>query len=286
MIINWVKRAYNAVLHPEVRLKADFPWGFGKMATTYILASLIYLLGSIMPLFVFVAFLAIAARVDPQWLGTIIIEPGTRNDPNMMLVVLVVVASFITGFGAELLYIRSVFHRDGLSLRKAVGFNLDSLHGSWWSAIWRSLLAFGVVIVLNNLMDYLPLPKVHDPAADFAAHLSNAGFFLFGLLAVVAAPLFEELVFRGFLFNVCRTSFRQGWFAKVMRTERLADYAAMAVSAAVFAGAHMTLTGFPALFLMGVVLAALYRRSGSLICPMMLHALNNLLGFVLLWHAR
>ena len=57
----------------------------------------------------------------------------------------------------------------------------------------------------------------------------------------------------------------------------------MAVSAAAFAGVHMTLTGFPGLFIMGVVLAALYRRSGTLICPMLLHGLNNLTAVIMIF---
>src|SRR5262249_6696049 len=105
----------------------------------------------------------------------------------------------------------------------------------------------------------------------------------FAALAAVGAPLFEELIFRGFLFNACRTSFQKGRLGKIFRSERSAAYAAMVVSAAAFAGAHMTLSGFPALFLMGIVLAALYRRSGTLICPMLLHGLNNLTAVILIY---
>jgi membrane protease YdiL (CAAX protease family) len=275
-------RFIDAVLHPEIRLKADFPWSFGKMAKTYVVASVFYLVGSLLPVFAFTAFLAVGVKYFPDLTGRIVTGPD-GNSMNMALLVGLTVTSFIMGFGSELMYIRRVFHRDGLSLRQSMAFNLKSLGGSWWAVIWRVLAAFALVLVVDYLLDFLPLPKAHDPAAEFAHQLRGWSFFAFAVLAGVCAPFFEELVFRGFLFNVCRTSFRQGRLGKFFRNERFADYGAMLVSGVAFAAAHMSPTGFPALLVMGVVLAALYRRSGSLVCPILLHALNNITAVVLMY---
>lgn len=280
MINKALQRAWEALVNPKVRLKADFPWGFGTMAKQYLIASLLYILGSIVPVVAFVFVLAALAVLRPDLASGLL---GPAGQPNIATIIVPVVFSFICGFGLELWYIRHCFHKQGLSLRQSMGLNLDSLGGNWWAAIWRVLVAFGLVLALEQGLKLLPLPEAHDPAAEFAKNLSGWAFLAFAALAVIGAPLFEEFVYRGFLFNVCRTSFRKGRLGKLFRTERAADYTAMAVSAAFFAAGHLTLTGFPALFIMGMLLAALYRRSGTLICPMLLHALNNLFAVILIY---
>jgi hypothetical protein len=280
MIANVLQRAWEALVNPKIRLKADFPWGFGTMAKQYVIASLLYIVGSIVPVFAFVFVLAALAVLRPDLAAGLL---GPAGQPNTAAIIIPVVLSFVCGFGLELWYIRRCFHKQGLSLRQSMGLNLDSLGGSWWAVIWRVLAAFGLALALEQVLQLLPLPEAHDPAAELAKSLSGWAFLAFAALAVIGAPLFEEFVYRGFLFNVCRTTFRKGRLGKLFRTERIADYAAMAVSAAFFAAGHLTLTGFPALFIMGMLLAALYRRSGTLICPMLLHALNNLFAVILIY---
>ena len=89
---------------------------------------------------------------------------------------------------------------------------------------------------------------------------------VFWLLAVVAAPLIEEPLFRGF---VCRTML--GFWSRRQ---------AIVASALLFAIVHPG-TSFPPVFLLGLVTAALYVRTRSLLPGIVLHALYNL--GVLLW---
>ncbi|MFT6863872.1 MAG: membrane protease YdiL (CAAX protease family) [Akkermansiaceae bacterium] len=81
------------------------------------------------------------------------------------------------------------------------------------------------------------------------------------LLAVVAAPILEELLFRGFL---CRTMLAFWSKKKVILG-----------SALIFAMVHPG-TSFPPVFLLGLMTAVLYFRSRSVIPGMVLHALYNL----------
>ena len=81
------------------------------------------------------------------------------------------------------------------------------------------------------------------------------------LLAVVAAPILEELLFRGFL---CRTMLAFWSQKKVILG-----------SALIFAMVHPG-TSFPPVFLLGLMTAVLYFRSCSVIPGMVLHALYNL----------
>jgi membrane protease YdiL (CAAX protease family) len=83
-------------------------------------------------------------------------------------------------------------------------------------------------------------------------------------LAVLAAPLLEELLFRGFLLP--------GWAAS-----RLGPTGAIGLSSALWALGHMQYDAFGMahVFCLGVLLGWLRLRSGSIFTPMILHALQN-----------
>lgn len=80
-------------------------------------------------------------------------------------------------------------------------------------------------------------------------------------IAVIAAPLTEELVFRGCLYGVLR--------------QTVGRYAAMAVSAIVFALIHAHLPSIPGLIILALALSLLYESTGSLWSSVVLHATFN-----------
>jgi membrane protease YdiL (CAAX protease family) len=79
-------------------------------------------------------------------------------------------------------------------------------------------------------------------------------------LALVAAPLFEEFIFRGLIFGGLRRSF--------------GPWPAMLASAALFAVMHAALSLVP-VFVLGVVCAWVYERTRGLLAPMLAHATYN-----------
>jgi len=85
------------------------------------------------------------------------------------------------------------------------------------------------------------------------------GIFLF--TAAVAAPVFEELLFRGFLLPSL--------------TRYFPVWGAIALSALVFAIAHLSLSEVLPLAVLGSVLGVVYVRSRNLMAPMLLHSLWN-----------
>jgi membrane protease YdiL (CAAX protease family) len=89
-------------------------------------------------------------------------------------------------------------------------------------------------------------------------------------LAIGAAPVFEEFVFRGLIFGGLRRSLG-------LATSTLA-------SAAIFAIVHPPAAVIP-VFVMGACAALIYERTGALVGPMLVHALYNaaILGFQ--WNA-
>lgn len=93
---------------------------------------------------------------------------------------------------------------------------------------------------------------------------SGPAFVLGVVMAVGLAPVVEEVIFRGVLFQALR--------------RRFGLYPALLVSGAVFAVLHTELTEplyLLALWLLGVWLAAAFHRTGTLLVPVIGHATFN-----------
>ncbi len=95
---------------------------------------------------------------------------------------------------------------------------------------------------------------------------STLALLLLALTAVVLAPLFEELVFRGVLLPVLARSLGSVW--------------GVGLSALVFAVAHLSLGELPPLLVLGVGLALLRLRSGRLLPSVVMHACWNGATFI------
>ena len=105
-------------------------------------------------------------------------------------------------------------------------------------------------------------PHQKDIAEDFGAVPVQV------LLIAVAAPISEEVCFRGMLFGGLR--------------ERWPRIAAALVSGLIFGGLH-ALTGLsavPVLIVFGFILALLYEKTGSVVPGILLHMLNNSIALI------
>ena len=124
---------------------------------------------------------------------------------------------------------------------------------------WTIPLALAVVYAVSIVHELIVQPEQQDIISEFPRSALGVGLFI--LVAVVMAPLFEEIVFRGFLFRGFANSW--GW-----------KWGALA-SGVVFALAHLQLDIFVPLAVLGVALAWVYRRTGSLWTCIVMHALFN-----------
>ena len=100
-------------------------------------------------------------------------------------------------------------------------------------------------------------PKQEDIAEGFGALPFQI------LLIVVAAPISEEVCFRGMLYGGLR--------------ERMPRIGAALLSGVIFGGLH-ALTGIsavPPLIVFGFILSLLYEKTGSIVPGIILHMLNN-----------
>ncbi len=113
------------------------------------------------------------------------------------------------------------------------------------------------------LLDWLHIAYDRQSLVTLFAHAESPHqLALLLTLAVVLAPLTEELVFRAGLFR---------YFHR-----RLPRWLALLVPALLFGASHMNLASLPQLVLLGVIFSLAYERTGNIAVPMFAHALFNL----------
>ncbi|WP_310413572.1 type II CAAX endopeptidase family protein [Chamaesiphon sp. OTE_8_metabat_110] len=143
----------------------------------------------------------------------------------------------------------------------------------WFKFNWRSnwllwgiggyLIATPIVIVVSLINDKIwhgqggsnPLLQIVLEDRDSTA------LVLFFVTAAVAAPLFEEFLFRGFLLPSL--------------TRYVPVWGAIAISGLVFGVAHLSLSEILPLTTLGIILGIVYVRTRNLLAPMLLHSLWN-----------
>ena len=150
----------------------------------------------------------------------------------------------------------------------AAAFGLRPRAGGWWPLVLTAgaLVGAGVVsdIGLGVLGDWFGLTSHWSEWFESDLAWGGKSAVASSILgAVIFAPLFEELVFRGALYGTLRVRLR--W-----------PLAALA-SALIFAAAHgYGLAGFGSVFISGLLWAWAYEKTGSLLPGMIAHAANNL----------
>lgn len=95
--------------------------------------------------------------------------------------------------------------------------------------------------------------------------LTTDQIVLIVLVISVLVPIGEEVFFRGLVYGALRR-----WGVPL----------AAALSAFFFSAVHQQIVHFLPIFILGVILALLYERTGSLLPSMLVHAVNNLVAIL------
>lgn len=119
----------------------------------------------------------------------------------------------------------------------------------------------------NLLMEGMSALTGYDYANSLAQTVSASSPWITALALCVCAPIGEEFIFRKLLID---------------RTRRFGDAPAMLLSGLIFALIHGNLFQFFYAFLVGVILAYVYTRTGKLWTSVLMHALVNFLGGVVI----
>lgn len=218
--------------------------------------------------------------IPPPWHlaeGVIVLVRGAGAGVLVMLLLLYGAAQlhppdWLSGLGLPLMYVpllllarALLFAPAGVGLLNGLGWRPSA--GGWWALIRATALLVG----LGTLAD-LSLGLLAE-ASGTPSHWTEwfdedlaygtpavAAASLFG--TVIAAPVLEEIVFRGLLFATLR--------------RRLAWPVAAVISAAIFAAAHgYGAAGFGSVFISGLLWAGAYEKTGSVLPGTAAHVANN-----------
>ncbi|MDX2230724.1 MAG: type II CAAX endopeptidase family protein [Leptolyngbyaceae cyanobacterium bins.349] len=138
------------------------------------------------------------------------------------------------------------------------------LKGNWfWWGLGGYLAALPLVILISIINQQIwqgqggsnPILPIALQERDTVALL------IFFVTATIAAPIFEEILFRGFLLPSL--------------TRYTSIWGAIALSSLIFAIAHLSLSEVLPLTVLGMVLGFVYTRSQNLLASMLLHGLWN-----------
>ncbi|MEE8535077.1 MAG: CPBP family intramembrane glutamic endopeptidase, partial [Kiloniellales bacterium] len=194
--------------------------------------------------------------------------PTSDSGPNLVLVVLIALAVHTT-FLIGAVYLVAI-RRRGLSWRD---LGLRPIPAGWTlRAVGATLIAFPMVAGVNLAIQTLLLEAPqHNPQFDVIAPGGFSWSALVGMLIVagVIVPFAEELFFRGLLY---------GWLRR-----RIGAWLAALASALFFSLLHNILWLVPALTVLGVILARVYEKSGSLWAVMVTHGLFNAVTVVVIY---
>jgi membrane protease YdiL (CAAX protease family) len=153
-------------------------------------------------------------------------------------------------------------------LNPAELFGLQHIH---WRTLAIVVLVFTVIVLISvNLISAATVERLKDVLPDLQPQdtvkaFQESGGIMFKVLviiaAVVIAPLAEETLFRGFVYGV-------------LKRYTDAPFAALS-SSLMFAIIHMHVGSLVPLWMLAVLLCIAYEISGSLLAPMLLHAIFN-----------
>ncbi|KAK9103775.1 hypothetical protein Sjap_021029 [Stephania japonica] len=146
-----------------------------------------------------------------------------------------------------------------------------SLNGNWQFDVGLGCLMFPLVNRLSqvnlNLVPHLPSAPITISSVEQSIVARDpVAMALYAIVVSVCAPVWEEIVFRGFLLPSL--------------TRYMPVWGAILTSSVIFALAHFNAQRMLPLIFLGVVMGAVFTRSKNLLASMLLHSLWN--GFVFL----
>ena len=169
------------------------------------------------------------------------------------------ICTFASSLVCGLMLLGAVKLKKNSNLKHYLGFKAVDLQSlKFWFLVIISL------IIVSDLLTLL-LGKPIVPEFMTTIYKSTESKWLLWLALIVAAPLFEELFFRGFLIPGISSSF-------------LGPVGAIVISATLWAAIHFQydLYGMATIFVMGIVFGIARIKSGSVLLTIGLHSFLNL----------
>lgn len=122
------------------------------------------------------------------------------------------------------------------------------------------MLILVIIAVIINITKYVP---ERQPIVELFLKEKGVAFLTYSsLFAAIIGPIIEELFFRGFLYGALKKYIGIFW--------------AMTVTAGLFAALHAHIVGFFPIMVLGMLLAYIYEKTGTLVSSVTVHMIHNL----------
>jgi CAAX protease family protein len=145
--------------------------------------------------------------------------------------------------------------------------------GRWTivTALGVGVLAMPAMALTGAAVQHLLGRPLGSPQIRFLAPDGFSWTIVIGMIVIggILAPLAEEIIFRGLLY---------GWLRRFMGL-----VPAAILSAAIFGLVHGMLPVIAAAFVVGLALAYIYERTGSLWAPAIVHATQNCIAMTIMF---
>jgi membrane protease YdiL (CAAX protease family) len=119
-------------------------------------------------------------------------------------------------------------------------------------------LLFLISFIIQNI---LPEYKQQEIVLNFKSNLLKDKALLLHVLII--APVVEEIIFRGYIYRILKT--------------KIPIIFAIIISSTLFSLIHYNVLSFILLFVLSIFLTYIYERNGSIMCPIIIHSLFNLM---------
>lgn len=146
-----------------------------------------------------------------------------------------------------------------------LGFRMPTLRELGYGLL-GVIASYALVTVIQIIIEAVTHTHPHQQTVDIIRQLSPNGVRIAAVVAIVIAPITEELVFRVFLYNAF---------------ERYLPVAlAIGISGSLFGAVHGDLLIIPELAATGMVLAVVYAKTRCVWSNILTHALFNSIAFI------
>ena len=129
-------------------------------------------------------------------------------------------------------------------------------------SIIKFIIFIPLLFLISFIIQYvLPEYKQQEIVLNFKNTLLEDKTILIHVLVI--APIVEEIIFRGYMYRILKS--------------RTPIIFAMIISSTIFSLIHYNVLSYILLFVLSIFLTYIYERNGSIICPIIIHSLFNLM---------
>lgn len=176
-------------------------------------------------------------------------------------------------------FLSAIFAFDYFICRQTVGrkLNFNMSPSNFMTYLLIFPMMFGMMLIAEFITSQIPISgpffgEYYHYFSRLMEQMTKDEATLI-LLAVIMAPLFEEIIFRGII-------------QKGLINKGMSPWKAILTAALVFGLVHGNPWQFVGAVLLGCVLGLVYYKTKSLLLPILLHAFNNLCSSILIFYNK